>query len=68
MRSPMPDWLKGIVSEHALTWRIVFWVIVPLVRLGLIDCFGCVLLAGLIGGVVTCFSNRSPTRQHPPVG
>ena len=64
----MPDWLRGIVSEHALTWRIVFWVIPPLVRYGLIDCIGCMVLGGMIGGVVTCFSIRSSTRQDPPVG
>ena len=69
MRDVLPDSSKGLVSEHAWTWRIVFWIMPPLVRLGLIDGIGSMVLGGLIGIVVVFFrSNRSPRRQDPPVG
>lgn len=60
--------VQGIVSEHALTWRIAMAVIPPLVRLGLLDCIGSVLLAGMIGGFVACFSNCPSTRRDSRAG
>ena len=57
------DSLKGFLGILASTWRLVVFVIPPLLRLGLIDRSGCVVLGAVIGIVVAVSSNRNGLRQ-----
>ena len=53
---------KGFLDILASTCRLVGMIIPPLLRLGLIDRSGCVVLGAVIGIVVAIRSNRNGPR------
>ncbi len=55
--------LKGFLDIFASTCHVVVFMIPPLLRLGLIDRSGCVVLGAVIGIVVAVSSNRNGLRQ-----
>lgn len=54
----MADPLEGSLSIYASTYRLIVCVVPPLLRLGLIDRPGCVLLGAVIGIVFALRSMR----------